>query len=50
MNRLLSLEVRCAQEAGLSVLYCIGEKSEEQAAWQDVLRSQLETGAWPART
>ncbi|HIT69074.1 MAG TPA: triosephosphate isomerase [Candidatus Aphodomonas merdavium] len=44
VNRLLSLEVRCAQEAGLSVLYCIGEKSEEQAAWQDVLRSQLETG------
>ena len=30
--------------AALTVLYCIGEKSEEQAAWQDVLGAQLSIG------
>lgn len=43
-NRILNQEIRCAVERGLSVLYCIGEKSEEQDAWQDVLGEQLETG------
>ena len=31
-------------EQGLSVLYCIGEKSEEQDRWQEVLGEQLSTG------
>lgn len=44
VNRLLNAEIRCAQAAGLRVLYCIGEKSEEQDAWQDVLGAQLAAG------
>ena len=31
-------------EQGLTVLYCIGEKSEEQDDWENVLRKQLEIG------
>ena len=30
--------------AGLTVLYCIGEKSEEQADWENVLGAQLDIG------
>lgn len=44
VNRLLNKEIRIAVENGMSVLYCIGEKSEEQERWQDVLREQLEIG------
>ena len=31
VSRILNQEIKCAQAAGLTVLYCIGEKSEEQA-------------------
>ena len=34
VNRLLNQEIRLAVEQGLTVLYCIGEKSEEQEQWQ----------------
>ena len=44
VNRILNAEIKAAQAAGLSVLYCIGEKSEEQAAWKDVLGAQLDIG------
>ena len=44
VNRLLNRECKAAQAAGLSVLYCIGEKSEEQDVWQEVLGAQLDTG------
>ena len=44
VNRLLNQEVCRAVEAGLSVLYCIGEKAEEQDRWKEVLREQIETG------
>ncbi len=44
INRLLNAEVKQAAENGMRVLYCIGEKSEEQARWQEVLREQLEVG------
>lgn len=44
VNRLLNQEVRQAVSRGLSVLYCVGEKSEEQEHWQDVLRRQIEIG------
>ena len=44
VNRLLNQEIKCAQAAGLKVLYCIGEKSEEQEAWQQVLGDQLAIG------
>ena len=44
VNRLLNQEIRCAQEAGLTVLYCIGETSEEQPQWEQVLGEQLDVG------
>ena len=44
VNRLLNQEIKAAQAAGLTVLYCIGEKSEEQEAWQEVLGAQLDIG------
>jgi len=44
VNRLLNQEIRLATEAGMKVLYCIGEKSEEMENWQEVLREQLEIG------
>ncbi|MBR6771397.1 MAG: triose-phosphate isomerase [Lachnospiraceae bacterium] len=44
VNRILNKEIKCAQARGLSILYCIGEKSEEQEQWQEVLGQQLEIG------
>ena len=44
VNRLLNQEIRLAVEQGLTVLYCIGEKSEEPEHWQDVLGEQLRVG------
>ena len=44
VNRALNREIKAAQRAGLNVLYCIGEKSEEQEQWQEVLGRQLEIG------
>lgn len=44
VNRLLNQEIRRAAAAGLSVLYCIGESSQEQERWQEVLREQLTIG------
>ena len=44
VNRILQKEVERALAAGLSVLYCIGETSEEQPRWQEVLREQIEIG------
>lgn len=41
---LLNEEVLCAQARGLSVLFCIGEKVDEQKDWQAVLGRQLENG------
>ena len=44
VNRLLNQEITLAIEQGLTVLYCIGEKSEEQEQWQQVLGDQLRIG------
>lgn len=44
VNRILNQEVKCAVSQGMKVLYCIGEKSEEQEQWQEVLGEQLEIG------
>ena len=44
VNRLLNQEIKCAQAAGLSVLYCIGETEAEQPAWERVLGEQLDEG------
>ena len=44
VNRLLNQEIKLAIEQGLTALYCIGEKSEEQEQWQQVLGDQLSIG------
>ena len=44
VGRLLNQEIKAAIQAGLTVLYCIGETAGEQEQWQEVLKSQLETG------
>lgn len=44
VNILLNQEIKAAQAAGLGVLYCIGETSEEQDRWQEVLGLQLTLG------
>ncbi len=43
-NRILNQETLRATERGLNVLYCIGEKSEEQPQWEEVLGRQLDEG------
>ena len=44
VNRILNQEIKLAVSRGLKVLYCIGEKSEEQERWQEVLGEQLNIG------
>lgn len=44
VNRLLNKEIKCAIDAGLKVVYCIGETAEEQPRWEAVLGEQLATG------
>lgn len=44
VNRILNQEVLRAQEAGLKVLYCVGEKAEETGRWIEVIESQLKVG------
>lgn len=44
VNRILNREIRCATARGLRVLYCIGESSEEQGRWREVLGAQLAIG------
>ena len=44
MNQILNQEVKAAVARGMKVLYCIGEKSEEQENWEQVLGEQLEMG------
>lgn len=44
VNRILNKEIKCAQARGLEVLYCVGESSEEQARWEEVLGAQLDIG------
>lgn len=43
-DALIGAEARAAAAAGLSVLLCIGERAEEQDAWQEVLGHQLDAG------
>jgi len=44
ISKLLNEAVACAVNAGLNVLYCIGEKAEEVPVWRDVLKAQLNDG------
>jgi triosephosphate isomerase len=42
VNRVLGREITAAKARGLAVLYCIGEKAEEQERRQEVLSAQLD--------
>lgn len=44
INPLLNQEVACAENADLDILYCVGEKSEEQDNRYEVIRHQLQEG------
>lgn len=44
INVLLNMSVKQAVEKGLKVLYCVGERAEEQDQWQEVLKEQIELG------
>lgn len=44
VNRLLGKEIAAATARNISVLYCIGEKAEEQERWQEVLGAQIDLG------
>lgn len=44
VNQLLNQEIKAGLKAGLRVLYCIGEKAEEQDRWQDLIKEQIELG------
>ena len=44
VNRILNAEVKRAQEAGLKVLYCMGEKAEEKDIRDQVYEAQLKDG------
>ena len=42
VNRVLAREVLAAQAAGLKVLFCMGERSEEVERWEEVLTAQVD--------
>ena len=44
VNHLLNQKIKVSLDQGLTVLYCIGEKREEQDHWQQVLGDQLAIG------
>ena len=44
VNRVLAREVAAAQAAGLTVLFCMGEREEEVDSWEEVLTAQLTGG------
>lgn len=44
VNQIMNKEIKRALEKDLLVVYCIGEREEEQENWQEVLRMQLEIG------
>ncbi|MER1956715.1 MAG: triose-phosphate isomerase [Solibacillus sp.] len=41
-NTILNHRILAAQEAGLQIVYCIGESESEQDIWQEVLEKQLD--------
>lgn len=44
VTRVLNAEILRAQEAGLKVLYCIGESDKQRDSWRQVLSEQLMAG------
>lgn len=43
-DRILAREVEAAQKAGLKVLFCMSERTEEQESWEEVLSRQVTEG------
>lgn len=43
-NLILNEQIKCADNAGLKILYCVGEKQEELGRKYDVIKSQLAIG------
>ncbi len=44
INKIMNEEIICALKAGMRVLYCVGENSDEQNDWEAVIAGQLEHG------
>ncbi|MDO5725927.1 MAG: triose-phosphate isomerase family protein [Tissierellia bacterium] len=44
VNEVLNEEIKCALKNDMKVLYCIGEKADEQENFEEVLKAQLEIG------
>ncbi len=44
VNKHFNAKIKAAIAAGIDVLYCIGETSEEQADFENVLKTQLDIG------
>ncbi len=44
VNTFFNAKIKSAIAAGMNVLYCIGETSEEQADFENVLKTQLDLG------
>lgn len=44
INAILNQEILCAQKAGMTVLYCIGENADEVDIREEVLSAQLREG------
>jgi triosephosphate isomerase len=44
VNSVLGREIAAAKNRGLTALYCIGEKAEEQERWREVLSAQIDAG------
>jgi triosephosphate isomerase len=44
VNRMLAKQIVTAKARGLEVLYCIGEKTEEQDRWEEALSAQIDAG------
>ncbi len=44
INEILNEEIKCAISAGMKVLYCVGERTEEQPTKAEVLATQVEMG------
>lgn len=44
INEILNEEIKCAIDAGMKVLYCVGERTEEQEKRFEVLSEQVKVG------
>jgi triose-phosphate isomerase len=44
VNNILNKEIHKAMQMGLEVVYCVGERQDEQEHWQEVIKTQLKVG------